>query len=173
MSYSATIFTGAARMSRPAAKLSTAAIRKAEQSLLSMDDALRATLQASWRNVLAAPGEFAAQFYASLFERAPEVAAMFPGDMREQQQRLTQTMRDAIELVGAPQELLMLLRATGVRHLHYRVDPAHFALLGEALCDTIAARDPAFDAATGAAWRGFYAAMSVIMRGGMQQAAQS
>jgi len=176
MAYFKAIPTGAACMSRNASKaekISVAVIRKAEQSLLSMAAAQRELIQSSWRSVLVAPGDFASEFYAALFERAPAVAALFPGDMREQQQRLTQTMSDAIELVATPQELVMLLRATGVRHLHYRVDPAHFALLGEVLCDTIAARDQAFDVATDVAWREFYAAMSIIMRGGMQQAAQS
>lgn len=157
--------------SRASAKPSTAAVRKAEQNLLQLDAQSRQRIRDSWQQALAAPGDFAADFYAALFRAAPGVASLFPGDLTEQRSRLTQTLRDAIELVDSPQELLLLLRATGVRHLHYRVEHAHFALVGQALLATVIARAPDIDAASRKAWSQFYAAMSTIMRGGMAQAA--
>jgi len=156
---------------RAQAKPSVAAVRKAEQNLLQLDAESRQRIRESWQQALSAPGEFAADFYAALFAAAPAVAGLFPGDMTEQRSRLTQTLRDAIELVDSPQELVLLLRATGVRHLHYRVEHAHFALVGQALLATISARAPSIDAAGRKVWSQFYAAMSTIMRGGMATAA--
>jgi len=157
--------------SRASAKPSTAAVRKAEQNLLNMDAASRDQIRQSWQQAMSAPGDFAVDFYSALFAAAPAVASLFPGDMTEQRWRLTQTLRDAIELVDTPQELVLLLRATGVRHLHYRVEHAHFALVGQALLATVIARAPAIDTAGRKAWSQFYAAMSTIMRGGMASAA--
>lgn len=157
--------------SRASAQPSTAAVRKAEQTLLQLDAQSRERIRESWQQALSAPGDFAADFYAALFAAAPAVASLFPGDMTEQRSRLTQTLREAIELVDSPQELLLLLQATGVRHLHYRVEHSHFALVGQALLATVMARAPAIDAAGRKAWSQFYAAMSTIMRGGMARAA--
>lgn len=156
---------------RAATQPSTAAVRKAEQTLLQLDAESRAHIRRSWQQALSAPGDFAADFYAALFAAAPAVASLFPGDMTEQRSRLTQTLREAIELVDSPAELLLLLRATGVRHLHYRVEHAHFALVGQALLATVMARAPDINVAGRKAWSQFYAAMSTIMRGGMAQAA--
>jgi hemoglobin-like flavoprotein len=157
--------------SRHLAKPSAAAVRKAEQNLLNLNTESREYIRVSWQQALSAPGEFAADFYAALFAAAPAVAGLFPGDMTEQRSRLTQTLRDAIDLVDSPQELVLLLRATGVRHLHYRVEHAHFTLVGQALLATVGARAPSMDAAGRKVWSQFYAAMSTIMRGGMAAAA--
>lgn len=125
----------------------------------------------SWDAALAADGDFAADFYDRVFAADPAAIALFPGDMMEQRKLLTRTMSSAISLIGEPEDLLLLLRASGARHAHYGVRPSQFAVIGTALIATVADRaDAAFTPEVANAWKAFYAAIATIMRDSMQQA---
>lgn len=128
-------------------------------------------IERSWQLALAGPGEFAADFYDRVFAADPDAVALFPGDMSEQRRLLTKTMGAAIELIGEPEELELLLRASGARHAHYGVVPRQFDVIGAALIATVADRaGSAFDGAHRAAWEAFYSAVSAIMRDSMRLA---
>ena len=150
-----------------------AQLNEAEQWILSIPAETAALIEAGWNAAIAAPGDFAADFYANLFKAAPVVVGLFPGDMTEQQGRLTHTLGEAVALVHTPAHLMLLLRASGVRHHHYDVKPAYFSSMRNVLIDTIATRaGKTFTAEHQQAWEEFFDNMSVVMLHGMSSAAR-
>lgn len=133
------------------------------------DSAVCRRMQQHWQQALA-EGDFAGALYQQLFSRLPALQGLFAGDMREQEQRLTHTLDEAVRLLDAPDQLLLLLRASGARHLHYRVDGSYFALLGDALQAVLAQRlGTAFDATAQQDWQQFYQQMALIMQAAMAE----
>jgi len=157
-----------------------AAIRKerfsadeARHWLEAADSTTRGLISQSWRAAVAARGDLAEDFYARVFTADPAAAGLFPGDMTEQKKLLTKSMSLAIELVDNPDELLLLLRASGARHAHYGIVPGQFNIIGQALLETVEERGgAAFTPAHRNAWIGFYSAISTLMRDGMRKASK-
>jgi hemoglobin-like flavoprotein len=148
-----------------------AAAASAEQTLLALTPELMQHIRSAWENSLQAPGDFAADLYANLFAIAPAAAELFPGDLTAQRQRLTRTLSQSLELLEQPAELLLLLKASGVRHLHYQTIYTHFPLLGTALDTTLQQRLGAhFTSAQREAWQVLFATMAAIMCGAMATA---
>jgi len=112
----------------------------AEQWLFDLPRDSRERLLQIWRASLAAEGDFGADFYAALFSADPRIARLFPGDMGAQQRRLIETLGEAVRLAGEPEQLVLLLRAAGVRHHHYRVRQRHFAVMEGALAQALKQR---------------------------------
>lgn len=145
-----------------------AALQAAEASLRALAPAKAAAIKQSWAMAMAVEGGFAADFYAQLFTLAPQVVSLFPGDMTDQQERLTHSLGDCVALVDDPDALLLLLRASGARHQYYGTEHGHFAVMRQALLATLAARlDGEFDAEMEQAWGELFDAMAIVMRGAM------
>ncbi|MES3020686.1 MAG: globin domain-containing protein [Pseudomonadota bacterium] len=151
-----------------------AQLQIAEQWLMAIDGATAELITTAWNSAVQAPGDFAADFYKNLFAVAPAVIGLFSGDMTEQQGRLTHTLGETVELVHQPETLLLLLRASGVRHHHYEVKQAYFGVMRNVLIDTICVRAGAvFSPAHRTAWEGLFDNMAVVMQHGMASAAKS
>lgn len=164
-------------MPKPSAAASRAPtkaqVQAAELWLLDIGEEQARMVKAGWQAAIDAPGDFGGDFYRALFTVAPGVVGLFAGDMTEQQGRLTHTLAETVELVDQPQTLLLLLRASGVRHHHYEVKHAYFSVMRATLIDTIASRAGAmFDAAHRQAWESMFDNMAVIMQDGMAAAAK-
>lgn len=150
-----------------------AQLNAAEAWLMGIPGETAELIESGWNAAINAPGDFAADFYTNLFKTSPVVVGLFPGDMTEQQGRLTHTLGEAVALVHTPEHLMLLLRASGVRHHHYDVKPAYFSAMRNVLIDTIAARaGKIFTAGHRQAWENFFDNMSVIMQHGMSSAAR-
>ena len=109
----------------------------------------------------------AALFYDKLFERDPALQALFRGDMAQQSRRLMEMIGAAVGLLDRPETLDPTLRALGARHAGYGVQPAHYAVVGGALLDTLAAGlGERFTPDTRAAWAATYAHISRVMQQG-------
>lgn len=146
----------------------------AEQWLMNIHSDTAGLIESGWRAAVDAPGELAADFYHNLFAAAPGVIELFAGDMTEQQGRLTHTLGETVALVHNPEHLLLLLRASGVRHHHYQVKQAYFGAMRNILIDTIAVRaGEEFTSAHRSAWEGLFDNMATIMQHGMASAAKS
>jgi methyl-accepting chemotaxis protein len=79
-------------------------------------------------------------FYLQLFARDPALRALFRGsDMAEQGGRLVQMLAAAIDLLDRPASLRPVLLKLGERHAIYGVAEPHYASVGAALLDTLAA----------------------------------
>ncbi len=147
------------------------ALMQAEQWLFDMEPGIAARLLRTWQAAIGDDNGFGTAFYQKLFQSHPEVLGLFPGDMALQQSRLTRTLGEAVELVRTPEKLILLLKAAGVRHHHYHVQQIHFALMQEALIETLTARlGAAFQPQDAVDWRQFFHCMALIMRDGMANA---
>jgi hemoglobin-like flavoprotein len=145
---------------------------RATERLYGLSSEQASHLAVSWRLALKAAGDFGRDFYANLFRACPALVELFPGDMSKQQQRLTETLGDAVALADRPEKLVLLLQAAGVRHRHYGVRNAHFAIMERELLRTLAQRiGPAFGDRQEAVWQSFFHNMSLVMRHAMAQAA--
>jgi hemoglobin-like flavoprotein len=148
-------------------------LEAAEQWLNNIQSETASLIQFAWDSAVASPGDFAADFYDNLFKAAPSVIGLFAGDMTEQQGRLTHTLGETVALVDKPAHLLLLLRASGVRHHHYDVKQVHFGVMRDILIDTIAFRVGAsFETKHRSAWEALFDNMATIMQHGMASAAK-
>lgn len=110
-------------------------------------------------------GAVAAAFYTQLFARDPALRALFrSGDMAEQGTRLMQMLSAAIELLDRPASLQPVLLKLGQRHAGYGVVEAHYASVGAALLDTLAAGlGEGFTPEVRAAWTTMYGHVAQTM----------
>lgn len=106
------------------------------------------------------PVALAEAFYEHLFEMAPHARAMFPPDMTEQMQKMSDTLLTAIATLagGDTADLQTVLRHLGAQHrTHYGVAAEHYLYVGHAL--TRAVRDvsgPLWSGALSSAWIAVY-----------------
>lgn len=108
-------------------------------------------VQASCQAVAARPVRLAEEFYANLFEMAPQVRGMFPADMSGQMQTMTDVLLGAIAQIATRDtaELEVTLRELGATHkTRYGVESEHYLYIGHAL--TRAVREVAGAAYSGA-----------------------
>ena len=107
-------------------------------------------------------------FYAQLFARDPALRALFRGgDMGGQGARLMQMIGAAIDLLDRPASLNPVLLKLGQRHAGYGVVAAHYASVGAALLDTLAAGlGDGFTAEVREAWTAMYGHVAQTMQEG-------
>jgi len=121
-------------------------------------------VQSSFAKVLPIAEPAAATFYARLFELAPPVRALFKGDMVEQGRKLMAMLRTVVNLLDKPDVLVPAAQRLAERHVGYGAQPAHYAVVGEALIDTLAkGLGDAFTPETRAAWLAAYGTLSSVM----------
>ena len=108
--------------------------------------------------------EMVSRLYELLFERHPDVRAMFPQDMTAQVHRfVTEIEAFAVAMPDLPavEERASQL---GARHVRYGVRPGHFPFVRDALLDVLAERlGDRFSAAHRTAWARAYNLMAEIM----------
>jgi hemoglobin-like flavoprotein len=125
-------------------------------------------IEQAWAQ-LAPNAEFVGMaFYDRLFALDPRLRRLFRGERSEQAKKLMQMLAAAIGLLRRPEQLLPVLEQLGRRHAGYGVVDAHYALVGQALLQTLEAGLGAdFTPAQREAWTALYAVVS----GTMQRAA--
>lgn len=117
-------------------------------------------VQNSCLAVAARPVRLAEEFYANLFEMAPQVRGMFPEDMSGQMQKMTDVLLGAIAQIatGDTVELEETLRRLGATHrTRYGVESEHYGYIGHAL--TRAVREvagPAYSGSLSSSWIALY-----------------
>ena len=128
-----------------------------------------ALLRRSFALATREPERFAPRFYERLFTLAPAVRSLFPDDLRHQQQKLTQALVVLVRGLDQPQVLEPVLRQLGARHAGYGAQAGHYAVVGEALIETLdeLAGEP-MDAGTRAAWAGLYGWVAATMLAGAE-----
>ncbi|SMB78319.1 globin family protein [Deinococcus hopiensis] len=78
-------------------------------------------------------------FYDRLFALDPSLRPMFRGDMRTQGRHLMAALAFVTEGLSRPETILPAVRDLGRRHAGYGVQDGHYATVGGALLDTLAA----------------------------------
>jgi hemoglobin-like flavoprotein len=114
----------------------------------------------------------AQRFYAKLFERDPGLRALFPSDMGRQRVALMRVIGVAVERLDRLDDLLPAVEDLGRRHAGYGVRVHHYAVVGEALLDTLRERlGAAFTTEAETAWRAAYGLLATTMQAGARTVA--
>jgi len=123
-------------------------------------------IQESFAKVAPISEQAAAIFYGRLFEVAPQVEPLFGGDMKEQGRKLMTTLAVVVNGLGNLEAVLPAARVLAKRHVDYGVEPAHYAVVGEALLWTLEkGLGPQWNAELAAAWAAAYGTLSDFMIG--------
>ena len=80
---------------------------------------------------------FVARFYELLFERHPELRAMFPADMTEQHHRFVTEIEAFARAMPRLTEVESRATLLGARHAGYGVRVAHYPFVRDALLDAL------------------------------------
>src|ERR1700742_51840 len=94
-------------------------------------------IQESFSKVVPISEQAAALFYGRLFEIAPEVKPLFPGDMKEQGRKLMGTLAVVVQGLSNLEAILPAASALAKRHVDYGVKAAHYQPVGAALLWTL------------------------------------
>lgn len=129
---------------------------------------------ASFELVKPIAGEAVADFYRRLFTKAPHLRPMFPEDMAEQRKKLVMVLATAVGSLDRFEQLEPVLSDLGARHAGYGVEPAHYAVVGAALLETLEAGLAEFwKPEVAEAWAVAYHALSGAMLAGAGHAQAS
>ena len=121
-------------------------------------------VQSSFAKVVPISGQAAALFYTRLFELAPEVRALFKGDMVEQGRKLMTMLGSVTRGLNDLDTLVPVAQRLAVRHVGYGARPAHYAVVGAALIDTLdKGLGAEFTSDVRAAWEKAYGTLSGVM----------
>lgn len=106
----------------------------------------------------------ASRFYDNLFALAPEMRALFRGDMDDQGMKFMSSMAMIAEVVGDPDVLARATAGLARAHASLGVRPEHFAPMGHALLVTLGETlGPDFTPELQSAWRAAYATLAEAM----------
>jgi hemoglobin-like flavoprotein len=110
-------------------------------------------------------------FYQRLFEIAPEVKALFKGDLKEQGRKLMATISVVVNSLDHLDQVLPAVKDLAVRHVGYGVRNEHYDVVGAPLIWTLmTGLGERFTDAHKAAWTETYAALSGVMRAAVSEA---
>lgn len=122
-------------------------------------------VQSSWRMVRPISAQAAELFYGRLFEAAPELKALFKGDMQAQGQRLMHMIDTAVKELDSWDRLVPALQALGKRHAGYGVKEADYDTVAAALLWTLEkGLGDAFTEEVRRAWINTYGALAETMK---------
>ena len=124
-------------------------------------------VQASFDKVAPIAEAAAGLFYARLFELDPQLKPLFKGDMKRQGMMLMSMIATAVRGLSNTEALIPMVKNLGRRHVGYGVKDSHYAVVGQALIETLEkglGKD--FDAATREAWLSAYSLLSSVMKSG-------
>lgn len=103
-------------------------------------------------------------FYQRLFELDPSLRLMFKGDMMAQGASLMAALQGVVASLDRLEQVLPVIRELGRRHAAYRVQPEHYATVGEALLWTLErGLGDDFTRATQRAWTDAYGHLAWTM----------
>jgi NAD(P)H-flavin reductase/hemoglobin-like flavoprotein len=107
-------------------------------------------------------------FYADLFRQGgTEIIDMFPPTMVVQRDRLLKALVDIVGAVDDLEKLSAYLTDLGHDHRKFGVKPEHYALVGQALLNTLAHfAGEAWTKETAETWAGAYALIAQVMQQG-------
>ncbi len=121
-------------------------------------------VQRSFRDIVPISHEIGTIFYARLFQKSPELRALFTTDIDAQADKLLQMLAMIVNGLHRLDAFGAAVRESGRRHQDYGVLAKHYELVGETLLWTLeAALQDKFTPAVRAAWTDAYAATHALM----------
>jgi hemoglobin-like flavoprotein len=129
-------------------------------------------LETSFDLVAPRGDELMDEFYARLFQAAPEVKPLFPEDMRRQKTMLLGALVLLRKSLRDLDAIVPKLRELGARHVAYGAQPEHYPVVGTVLIGSMAAiAGDAWTSEFEAAWSGAFEIVAATMLEGAEQAA--
>ena len=130
-----------------------------------MDAQAVALVQRSFEKVAPLGDKVTEIFYGELFAIDPSLRPMFKDDMREQRRMLMSALSLVVRSLHTPQAILETVKAMAKRHVNYGVEPAHYALVGNALLRTLEkGLGDEFTPQLREAWTDAYTLLSGVMK---------
>ena len=121
-------------------------------------------VQGSFAKVAPISEHAATLFYDRLFEIAPAVRAMFPGDLTEQRKKLMATIAFVVNGLGRLEEVLPAASELAKRHVAYGAKAEHYPVVGAALLWTLErGLGEGWTPPVADAWRAAYSTLSGYM----------
>ena len=106
----------------------------------------------------------ASEFYERLFKLDPSLTHLFRSDLKAQGRKLTAALALVVNSLDRLEGILGQIQGLGQRHREYGVEPAHYAIVGAALIDTLESRlGPAFTPEARTAWASAYGVLAEAM----------
>lgn len=123
-----------------------------------------ALVQSSFAKVQPISEHAAALFYSRLFELAPQVRPLFKGDMQEQGRKLMLMLAMITSKLNQLETLVPAAQALARRHVAYGAQAAHYAVVGQALLETLEkGLGDEFTPEVRDAWTSAYSTLSAVM----------
>jgi hemoglobin-like flavoprotein len=94
-----------------------------------------------WEELASNSAQFAELFYIHLFDKYPDLFAVFSSGLHKQQHTFIHMLGRLIENPNNP-KTLTLLRAIGLRHERLGILPAHYPFIREALLKALSEAKP-------------------------------
>jgi len=121
-------------------------------------------IENSWEFILNNTTEPGMLFYDKLFQIDPQLWSLFKADLKSQSQKLITLITFAISKLHNIDEIIQDVQALGKRHVGYKVQPGHYAIVGEALIWTLEKGSGfRWNEETMKAWVKLYSTLSQIM----------
>lgn len=123
-----------------------------------------ALVKTSFAKVVPIREAAAAAFYDRLFQLDPSLRPLFRGDLSTQGKKLMAALATVVGALDRLETMLGPVAALAQRHAGYGVQDSHYATVGTALLDTLAATfGDDFTPETRAAWATAYGTLSAAM----------
>jgi hemoglobin-like flavoprotein len=95
-------------------------------------------VQRSFEMILPMADTFAAMFYDRFFTVEPEVRPLFKSEMAVQREKVIEMLALAVHNLDNPELMQRELHDLGSRHVGYRVETRHYAIMNEAILGALA-----------------------------------
>ncbi len=95
-------------------------------------------VQRSFEMIRPMADTFAAMFYDRFFAAEPEARPLFKSDMAVQREKVIDMLALAVRNLNNPDTLRQELHALGGRHVDYRVQTHHYAIMNDAILGALA-----------------------------------
>ncbi len=114
-------------------------------------------------------------FFATLFQRYPDIAPLFDGvEMPQQRRMLANALVFIVENLDAMEIASGTLEEMGLRHVDYGAEPEHYPAMGECLLHALATvTGEDWNDELESQWADVYAAISSIMLRGAERATET
>ena len=129
-------------------------------------------VQSSFEEVRPIADTAASLFYRRLFELDPSLRSLFRTNMQEQGRKLMDTLGVIVGHLRWLDRILPGVRALGARHAQYGVKSSDYAVVGQALIDTLQiGLGAGFTAEVAEAWLAAYTLLAKTMQSSNEEEA--
>jgi hemoglobin-like flavoprotein len=121
-------------------------------------------VQDSWKTITPVSTKMGEEFYSRLFEKHPDLRAMFKSEPKDQVMKLMFMISYLVYRLDQMPELKEEISKLAVRHKGYGTEPGHYAIIGEHLLWSLEQNmGDLWTAETAEAWQKTYSIFADLM----------